>query len=152
MNCNELKRRLQFGQPRQRITILAMHEHAAGCQACRQLLAAESLAEALVKANHADEFEPSSFWAGKLRHRIQEMRDQRVHSWESQLMGLRGWLTALGAAAMLLLALSAQWRPARQTESNLPETVLEEATLHASVDDLIGGRPESGNAPSNLYE
>lgn len=150
MNCNELKRRVKYGQPQQRTTLQVMREHAAGCADCRQLLAAESLAEALLNARKTDDFDPSPFWASKLKRRIEEMRDQGVHSWEAYLMGLRGWLTALGAAAMLLLAMSVGWRSVNVASQ--PETDLEEAGLHASLDELISSGPESGHKPSNLYE
>ncbi|MGH9841348.1 MAG: hypothetical protein ACREEM_21550 [Blastocatellia bacterium] len=162
MNCNELKRKIKFGQPQRSSTLLSMRQHAASCEACGKLFAAETLTEALVKINaapateDAEEFEPSPFWTSRLKHRIQEMREQHAHSWESHLMGLRRWVTALGAVAMLLLAMSAEWRPpatvdlASQPETDLPETALEEATLH--VDELISSGPEPGHKPSNLYE
>jgi hypothetical protein len=157
MNCHELKRKISFGQP-ERVTLLAMRRHAASCDACGKLLAAEHLTDALVRAvaaaDEREAIEPSPFWTSRMRRRIQEMRDQRVHSWEAHVMALHRWLAALGAAAVLLLGVSFQMRPVQiATQTNHEELPgIEGASPQANVDELIGEGEQPAHKSSNLYE
>lgn len=50
------------------------------------------------------------FLAARVRNRIREMREQNVSSWEAAVMAMRGWILALGAAAILFFFVSMQWQ------------------------------------------
>jgi len=53
------------------------------------------------------------YFAMRVRSRIREMREMReqnISSWESAVMATKGWIVALGAAAILFLAASSLWQ------------------------------------------
>ncbi len=58
----------------------------------------------------AEEAAGQAFFAARVRNRIREMREQNVSSWEVAVMALRGWIVALGAAAIIFFFVSTQWQ------------------------------------------
>jgi hypothetical protein len=52
---------------------------------------------------------------GKIKRRIQEIREQRSSSWETAVEVMSGWLAAFAAAAIILVAGAIQWRPSVMT-------------------------------------
>lgn len=61
------------------------------------------------------------FLAAKVRNRIREMREQNVSSWEAAVMAMRGWILALGAAAILFFFVSMQWQAPASLRSDADE-------------------------------
>jgi hypothetical protein len=81
-----------------------------------------------------------------IKARIRELSEQGINSWESAILALRGWVIAFGAAAVLLLAVSAQWHSSTPGASNDQDADL--STLSALNEDYISGN--LGKTPENL--
>ena len=147
MICKDVKRQVKYGMPRNREAMAEARAHAETCASCSQFLALDNLTASLLSALAWDaEFEPSPFWLSKVKSRIQEMKEHGISSWEAAIMGLKGWIAAFGAAAMLLIALGLQWQV-----SNGSIDHEEELNAQASVEELISGGPEN-DAPAKSSE
>jgi hypothetical protein len=139
MICKDVKRLLRYEIKRSREATIEAQAHAETCTSCGQLLALETLTASLLSAPAAGaEFEPSPFWLSKVKNRIQEMKEHSLSSWEAAIMGLKGWIAAFGAAAIVLMAIGLQWQL-----SNASVDHEEELNAQASVEELISGDPES---------
>jgi len=95
-------------------------EHIRACEACHDLLMLEKLAPAVIKAagnrDHAiAEYPSTTMLISRIRSRIREMSEQRAASWELAVEAMRGWLAAFAVAAVILVAVSLQWRPPLST-------------------------------------
>lgn len=123
-----------------------MLSHVRNCLACRNLLLLDKLAPAIIKAGCAfsDEIEQTAsnpFLISKIRHRIQELREQRYGSWEIAVAAMRGWLVAFATVAIILVTVSIRWQPPAVT-SDLDD----ELNTQNSAEYLISDAPN----PTNL--
>ncbi|QQS47725.1 MAG: hypothetical protein IPM66_03450 [Acidobacteriota bacterium] len=110
MTCRDLRKRIFFAAPKNLLELPEARAHIERCDDCHRMAAGERLAGLLVRARIEHDREApglSPFLMARIRNRIREMSDQG--SWEAAILGLRGWLVAFGAAAIILLALSVQW-------------------------------------------
>ena len=122
MKCNDARRLFKFGSnlsdtDRSEVTI-----HTANCEDCRKQAALESLAGALIKAHSSTYNRPAEnaenpFLIARIKARIRELSEHGVGSWESAVLGLRGWLIAFGATAAILLSISVQGQLSNTTLS-----------------------------------
>lgn len=150
MICRDVKQLLNHEVTRNNETMAEASRHAESCEECSQLLVLESLTTSLLSVPAADaEFEPSPFWFSKVKSRIQEMKEYGISSWEAAIMGLRGWIAAFGAVAMLLVALSLQWQLSGAAIHIDHE---EELNAQASVEELIGGGAENDSPAIQIEE
>jgi len=83
-------------------------------------LLSERLAPAMIKAasSHgadAPQAKSNAMLIGKIKRRIQEIRELRSSSWETAVEAMSGWLAAFAAAAIILVAGAIQWRPTVMT-------------------------------------
>jgi hypothetical protein len=88
--------------------------------ACRNLLLSERLAPAIIKAasaqgGEAPRVNSNALLIGRIKRRIQEIREQRSGSWEAAVGAVSGWLAAFAVAAIILVAATIQSRPAVMT-------------------------------------
>jgi hypothetical protein len=129
MNCKEIHTLTRYGGDLATANVAEIDEHVKSCISCRNLLLSERLAPAIIRAASAsipdgvwDSVRPygphsshSSDWnamlIGRIKRRIQEIRDQRSSSWEAAVEATRGWLAAFAVAAIVLVAGAIQWRP-----------------------------------------
>lgn len=91
-------------------------EHIKACEACHDLLLLERLAPAIINASGNRDLgitdsSSSTVLISRIRSRIREMSEQRAGSWELAIEAMRGWLAAFAVAAVILIAVSLQWRP-----------------------------------------
>jgi hypothetical protein len=115
-------------------------DHVKTCASCHDLVLLERLAPAIIKAASAPEEwnalnASSATLACRIRMRIQEMREQRLTSWESAVESMRGWLTAFAVVTIILVIISVQWRPQTVT-SDLSHDLDEVVTLNLT-DEII---------------
>jgi anti-sigma factor RsiW len=113
-NCRKFRRALNYSSQLSDADREGLSMHTANCEACRKAAAIGSLTSALIKA-HASEIEAQEvnpYLMARIRARIRELGGMAggVGSWESAVLSLRGWLLAFGAAALILLSISVQWR------------------------------------------
>ncbi|MFN0085800.1 MAG: hypothetical protein ACKVX9_10465 [Blastocatellia bacterium] len=62
-----------------------------------------------------------SFFVARVRNRIRERREQNISSWETSVMAMRGWVIALGAAAILFFVVSTQLQSSPSLENSTDE-------------------------------
>jgi len=115
MECKEVDRIIKYRYviPSDGNSQIIMHVR--DCPPCRNLIALDRLTFALIEARRPSDCEidqdtSKAFWVNKVRNRIREMREQHYSSWELALTTMRGWLAAFAAAALILIAISIQWR------------------------------------------
>lgn len=141
MNCTQIKKHLKFDYPFVPELRAAMAAHAQGCLDCRQELAAEQLAVALVQcfATLDRDEEMSLASSGEQRlvcrtmTRIRDIKARGAGSWTAAVIALRGWLFAFGATAALLLALSGWEVLNAATRHSAPEETAFDLTLAPSA-------------------
>jgi hypothetical protein len=134
MNCKEAHQAIGFHHSGRMSEDIM--RHAETCRECRASLAAERVTVSLLSLQQASDMEPSPFC-----------------SWEAAIVGLRGWITALGAVAVLVIAVSVEW-----SRPSIPETYVrvDHETQDVdtnSVEELIGSASDAPRkTTSNLYE
>ncbi len=153
MNCKEVLQAIRFHNTGRLSEDVIRHTES--CFECRANLSDERVIHSLL-SQQGMEMEPSPFWMNRLKNRIHEMREQGVSSWEAAIVGLRGWITALGAVAILVIAVSLEWsRPNLSGSFARPDLVDHEAqdVDPNSVEELIGSASDAPRkTSSNLYE
>lgn len=113
MKCNDARRLFKFGGNISDIDHQELTIHTANCEDCRKQAVIESLAGALIKAHcptyhQAEDQVENPYLISRIKARIRELSEHGVGSWESAVLGLRGWLIAFGATAVILLSFSVQ--------------------------------------------
>src|SRR5215471_11078302 len=116
MNCKEIQTATKHGGNLPPISAAGAEDHIKSCMACRGLLLSERLAPAIIKAASASSPEgapinSNAMLIGRIKRRIQEMREQRSSSWEAAVEAMSGWLAAFAVAAVILVVGAIQWRP-----------------------------------------
>ncbi len=152
MNCKEVKRALKYGNSFDRNEVV---DHTGRCENCREDLALESLTTALMNVHISDHksngemIEENPYLITRIRARIRELGEQGVTSWESAILALRGWVVAFGTAAVLLVAISAQWQSTNMSAANDNDADL--STLSSLNEDYISGNINGpGKSPETL--
>jgi hypothetical protein len=158
MTCKEVTRVLKYYITASPDLLVKVEEHAAGCASCSEMLALDRLSTSLIRnycAPARENVEPSPFWTTRLKARIQEMKEQGVSSWEAAIMGLKGVITAMGAVAIILFAVSLQWQLTNTSDTVLRvDNEIEDAGQQQSLEELLTDASENGSivAKTNLYE
>lgn len=116
MNCKEIQTVTKYGGKLATDVVAGVEEHIRSCAACKNLLLSEKLAPAIIKAASAHRhdgvrIESNAMLIGRIKRRIQEIRDQRSSSWEAAVEATSGWLAAFAVAAIILVVGAIQWRP-----------------------------------------
>ncbi len=145
MKCKEAARIMKYSRTDSEDASNPMPSHTRYCPACRNLFLLDKLAPAIIKAGCAssDEIEktaPNPFLISKIRHRIQELREQRYGSWEIAVAAMRGWLVAFATVAIILVAVSIRWQPPTIT-SDLDD----ELNMQNPAEYLISDAPNLTN-------
>jgi hypothetical protein len=120
MNCKEIETITKYGGALSPTSAAGAEDHVKDCMACKNLLLSERLAPAIIKAASAlgpdvPQAKYNTMLIGKIKRRIQEIREQRSGSWETAVEAMSGWLAAFAAAAIILVAGAIQWRPSVMT-------------------------------------
>jgi len=120
MNCKEIQTITKYGVALSPTSAAVAADHIKNCMACKNLLLSERLAPAIIKAASAPcpdapQAKSNAMLIGKIKRRIQEIREQRSSSWETAVEAMSGWLAAFAAAAIILVAGAIQWRPSVMT-------------------------------------
>jgi hypothetical protein len=120
MNCKEIQIITKYGGALSPTFAAGAEDHIKNCTACKNLLLSERLAPAIIKAASAPcpdtpQAKSNAMLIGKIKRRIQEIREQRSSSWETAVEAMSGWLAAFAAAAIILVAGAIQWRPSVMT-------------------------------------
>ena len=89
--------------------------HLAACQKCKNLTLLYNLAPDIIKAACAPnslpiEYSASPAFMSNIKARVQVIREQHNSSLESAIESTKGWIAAFAAAAVILVAVSIQWR------------------------------------------
>jgi hypothetical protein len=116
MNCKEIQTITKNGGALPGTSAAEAEDHIKNCMACKNLLLSERLAPAIIKAAGAPSSDTlhaasNAMLIGRIKRRIQEIREQRSSSWEAAVEAMSGWLAAFAAAAIILVAGAIQWRP-----------------------------------------
>lgn len=153
MNCKEIQTVTKYGGNSYPASVAEVEDHIRSCASCKTLLLSEKLAPAIIKAasDSADDgvrlFDIGSNTAliGKIKRRIQEIRDQRSSSWEAAVDATNGWLAAFAVAAIVLVVGAIQWRPSMMA-SDL-DLVTQNADEHiiSDVPGPTGGNKDNSN-------
>jgi hypothetical protein len=120
MNCKEIHTITKYGGALSPTSAAGAEDHVKDCMACKNMLLSERLAPAIIKAASAlgpdtSQAKYNTMLIGKIKRRIQEIREQRSSSWETAVEAMSGWLAAFAAAAIILVAGAIQWRPSVMT-------------------------------------
>jgi hypothetical protein len=120
MNCKEIRIITKHGGALSPTSAAGAEDHIKNCMACKNLLLSERLAPAIIKAAgapcpDAPQAKSNAMLIGKIKRRIQEIREQRSSSWETAVEAMSGWLAAFAAAAIILVAGAIQWHPSVMT-------------------------------------
>lgn len=123
MKCREVKKQIRQGMSASSVNCEwreGLMEHTRQCEECRQALALEGLTDALFKAYRAEEtITPDNpDLMARITARIRELSEHGVGTWESAVLGLRGWLLGFAAAAALLFSFSVSSQFQLFTNSN----------------------------------
>ena len=118
MNCKEIHRIARYGGDLATASTAAIETHVRNCASCKNLLLSEKLAPAIIRAasgyiniDDGVRLDSNAMLIGKIKRRIQEIRDQRSSSWEAAVEATSGWLAAFAVAAIVLVVGAIQWRP-----------------------------------------
>jgi hypothetical protein len=116
MNCKEIHTVTKYGGDLSPISAAGADDHIKNCIACKRLLLSERLAPAIIKAASAHGHDgarssSNAMLIGRIKRRIQEIREQRSSSWEAAVDAMSGWLAAFAVAAIVLVVGAIQWRP-----------------------------------------
>jgi|SRR5262245_19853816 len=152
MKCNDARRLFKFGGnisefDRQELTI-----HTANCENCRKHAVIESLAGALIKAHsstyhQAEDQTENPYLISRIKARIRELSEHGVGSWESAVLGLRGWLIAFGATAVILLSFSVQ---GQFSNAPLPLDNDNDLTTRATIEEELISGLNSNTLPGKI--
>ncbi|HEV2668693.1 MAG TPA: hypothetical protein VG324_27500 [Blastocatellia bacterium] len=120
MNCKEIRKVTKYGGALSPASAAKAEDHFKNCMACKNLLLSERLASAIIRAasapgQDAHRVNSDSMLIGRIKRRIQEIREQRSSSWEAAVDAMSGWLAAFAVAAIILVAGAIQWRPSVMT-------------------------------------
>jgi predicted anti-sigma-YlaC factor YlaD len=122
MNCKEIQMVTKYGGDLATTSASVIEEHLNRCASCKSLLLSERLAPAIIRAASASSYDgvqpygpygmdSNAMLIGRIKRRIQEIRDQRSSSWEAAVEATSGWLAAFAVAAIILVVGAMQWRP-----------------------------------------
>jgi len=116
MNCKDIQTVTKYGGNLAPASVAGVEDHIRTCVACKNLLLSERLAPAIIKAASAHghdniRIDSNAMLIGRIKRRIQEIRDQRSSSWEAAVEATSGWLAAFAVAAIVLVVGAIQWRP-----------------------------------------
>jgi hypothetical protein len=149
MKCKEAARIVKYSQTASEGVRNSMLVHVGNCRACHNLLLLDELVIAIIKArcapnNEIERTAPNPFLVSRIRHRIQEISDQRFGSWEIAVASMRGWLVAFATVAVILIAVSIRWQPSAITSDlddelnaqNSPEYLISDVPNSATLDFL----------------
>src|SRR5262245_26889262 len=152
MKCNDARRLFKFAGNISDIARQELSIHAANCEYCRKEAVIESLADALIKAHsstyhRSEENVENPYLISRIKARIRELSEHGVGSWESAVLGLRGWLIAFGATAVILLSFSVQGQ-----FSNAPLTPDGEndLTYRATIEEELISGLNSNTLPGKI--
>jgi len=120
MKCKEVRIVIKHRSAFLPAVAIRATDHIKTCPACRDLLLLDKLAPAMIRAASNPDCKvahsgSSKLLIDKIRSRIQEMREQGASSWELAVEAMRGWLAAFALTAVILIAVSIQWRPSMVT-------------------------------------
>jgi len=115
MKCKEIR---AISRQKNKLTPTMTAEvsiHIAACLKCKNQALLDKLAPAIIKAASAPNSLPNEYIASpafmnKIRARVQVIREQHNSSLESAIESTKGWIAAFAAAAVILIAVSIQWR------------------------------------------
>jgi hypothetical protein len=135
MNCKEIHTVTKYGGALSPMCAAGAEDHIKSCITCKNLLLAEKLAPAIIKAASDDgaRMDSHTRLISGIRRRIQEIREQRSTSWEAAVEATSGWLAAFAVTAIILVAVSLQWRPSVMTGDL--DLVTQNADEHLIRDD-----------------
>jgi hypothetical protein len=116
MTCREVKALIRKEYSPALIISNEVKYHTRSCTKCNQEQIISSLINTLVTSyGDSNSYEQSpSPWddirlVNRIKSRIQAISEHRASSWDIAIIGVRGWLLAFGAMAILLLVLSSQF-------------------------------------------
>jgi len=149
MKCREVARITNHSRTALGSVSNPMLIHARSCLTCHDLLLLNKLMSAIVEAGCASSDEigqtaSNPFLLSKIRNRIQELREQRFGSWEMAVTAMRGWLVAFATVAIVLIAVSVQWR---RQPSTITSDLDDELSAQNPAEYLASDVPN----PVNLY-
>jgi hypothetical protein len=150
MNCKQIQTITKYGGALSPTSAAGAEDHVKGCMACKNLLLSERLAPAIIKAASAlgpdaPQAKYNTMLIGKIKRRIQEIREQRSGSWETAVEAMSGWLAAFAAAAIILVAGAIQWRPSVMTSDLDLVTQSMDEHLISDVPSLTGVSKDKPN-------
>jgi hypothetical protein len=157
MRCREVKRLFKDAAAREESG--RRHEaalHLAECEECRRGVMLERLSSALLSAHRSKslakslaepEFPEQPYLMARIKARVRELGEQGVGSWETAVLAMRGWVLALGAAAVLLLAISLQWQLPNAGDAADRDTDV--TSLSSIGDDFLSGNFSPSNNHSS---
>jgi|SRR5690242_9533854 hypothetical protein len=150
MNCKEIQTITKYGGALSPTSADGAEDHVKDCMACKNLLLSERLAPAIIKAAGAlgpdtPQAKYNTMLIGKIKRRIQEIREQRSSSWETAVEAMSGWLAAFAAAAIILVAGAIQWRPSVMTSDLDLVTQSMDEHLISDVPSLTGVSKDNPN-------
>ncbi|HKX31586.1 MAG TPA: hypothetical protein VJ302_28115 [Blastocatellia bacterium] len=145
MKCREVRRLFKYTAPQESESRREALAHTAECEKCRQGLVLDHLSSVLLEAHRARPVPemPENLLMARIRARIRELGEQGMGSWETAVLALRGWVIALGAAALLLLTISYQWQLPRA--ANPGEHDSDVTSLSSIGDDVLSGNYTPSN-------
>jgi len=148
MKCKEIRTVTKYGSALSLAVATEATDHIKSCAACQNLLLLDKLAPAIIKAASNPHCEvihngASAMLINRIRNRIQEIREQRSGSWELAVEAMRGWLAAFAVTAIILIAISIQWRPSVMTSDFDHES--DELTTQNPAEYLISDAPDPTN-------
>jgi len=148
MKCKEIRTVAKYGSALSPAAATEATDHIKNCATCQNLLLLDRLVPAIIKAASdpycgAIHNGPSVMLINKIRNRIQEICEQRSGSWELAVGAMRGWLAAFAATAIILIAVSIQWRPPVMTSDFDHES--DELTTQNPAEYLISDVPDPTN-------
>jgi hypothetical protein len=117
MKCKEIRAISRYGNHTTSASAAEAATHIASCQRCKDQAFLDNLAPALIKASSEagslpNDYITSQAFMNSIRARIQVIRQQHSGSLESAIESTKGWIAAFAVTAVILIAVSVQWRPA----------------------------------------
>ena len=151
MNCKEIRTVAKYGGALSPTSAARAEDHVKNCIACKNLLLSERLAPAIIRAasapgHDAHRVNSDSMLIGRIKRRIQEIREQRSSSWEAAAEAMSGWLAAFAVAAIILVAGAIQWRSSVSVMASDLDFVPQNADEHL-ISDAPGPTSRSKDNP-----
>lgn len=148
MKCKEIRKVIKHRSAFSPAVAIRATNHIKTCPDCRDLLLLDKLAPAIIRAASNPDCKvtysgSSKMLISKIRDRIQEVREQRSSSWELAVEAMRGWLAAFAVTAVILIAVSIQWRPSVVTSDFDHES--DESITQNPAEYLISDVPDPTN-------